>query len=186
MEVILKQDIKGLGYKNDLVDVKPGYGRNYLIPQGMALIADTANKKMMEENARQAEHKEAKKIEEAKTIAKKLESSILKIATKVGDGGSKIFGSITTLQLAETIKAQTGVEIDKRSIKIIGKKIKEVGEYDATVELYKGVDAEIKFSVVDEDAKKGKAKAEKKSDSTKPAPSDKEEAKEPAEAEEKD
>ena len=109
MEVILKDDVKGLGYKNDTVDVKPGYGRNYLIPQGLAVIADKSNKKIVAENIRQAAHKAEKIKTEAQAIADQIGDMTLEIPARVGETG-KIFGAVTTLQLFETLKDK-GIKI---------------------------------------------------------------------------
>ncbi|MCL4154428.1 UNVERIFIED_CONTAM: hypothetical protein GTU68_066839, partial [Idotea baltica] len=102
MEVILKTDIKGLGYKNDTVAVKPGYGRNYLIPQGFAIIASTSNKKMIAENIKQASHKADKIKNDAEAIAAAIGDNALEIKAKVGDSG-KIFGAVTTLQISDAL-----------------------------------------------------------------------------------
>ena len=116
MEIILKTDIKGLGYKNDLVDVKPGYGRNYLIPQGFAVLATDSNKKILAENIKQAGHKAEKIKTEAENIAAKLAEVTLEIKAKIGDSG-KIFGKVTTLQISDALATQ-GFEIDRKKIAI--------------------------------------------------------------------
>ncbi|QCK16050.1 50S ribosomal protein L9 [Mangrovivirga cuniculi] len=147
MEIILKKDIKGLGYKHDLVDVKPGYGRNYLIPQGYAVIASESNKKMMGENARQAEHKQEKIKQDAEAIASKLEGVSLELGAKAGDSG-KIFGTVTTLQIADALK-EKGFDIDRKQISI-SSDVKNVGEYEAEIDLHREVKQTIKFTVVAE------------------------------------
>lgn len=114
MEVILKDDVKNLGYKNDIVTVKPGYGRNYLLPQGLAILADKTNKKIVAENVRQAAHKAEKVKTDAQNIANQIGDLVLDIPAKVGESG-KIFGRVTTLQLAEALKAR-GVEVDRKRI----------------------------------------------------------------------
>ena len=114
MEVILKDDIQGLGYKNDTVSVKPGYGRNYLIPQGYAIIANESNKKMIEENIKQAAHKAEKLKKDADDLAKKIGNTALEIGSKAGDSG-KIFGAVTTLQVSEALKSK-GIEVDRKKI----------------------------------------------------------------------
>lgn len=147
MEIILREDIKGLGYKNDIVNVKPGYGRNYLIPQGMAIIASTSNKKMIEENIRQAAHKAEKALKDAQAIAEKMGELVLEIKTKAGESG-KIFGAITALQVADGL-ASKGFEVDRRKVSF-GAPIKEVGEHKAVLDLHKEVHHEITLNVVAE------------------------------------
>lgn len=149
MELILKQDIKGLGYANDTVKVKPGYGRNFLIPKGLAVLANETNKKIHAENMKQKAHKEEKQRNEAENLVKKLETITLKIGAKAGANG-KIFGSVNTIQLAEAIKEQYKFEIDRKKIDIEGDSVKQLGEYKATVSLYKGIKAVINFEVVAE------------------------------------
>jgi len=144
MEIILTKDIKGLGYKNDIVDVKPGYGRNYLIPKGMAILANASNKKMKEEEIRQAAHKAEKLKADALGLAEKIQALKLTLKTKVGESG-KIFGAITTLQLADAIN-ENGYDIDRKQIKIQGD-VKTVGDFTAKVELHKEVFAEVPFLV---------------------------------------
>ncbi|MEP0987270.1 50S ribosomal protein L9 [Ekhidna sp.] len=147
MEVILREDIQGLGYKNDTVDVKPGYGRNFLIPRGMAIIASDSNKKMISENIRQAAHKAEKAKKDAEEIAKKIGELTLEIKTKAGESG-KIFGAITPIQVAEALTAQ-GHEVDRKRISF-EQKIKEVGEYTALLDLHKEVHHPIQIKVVAE------------------------------------
>jgi large subunit ribosomal protein L9 len=146
MDIILKEDIKGLGYKNDMVSVKPGYGRNYLIPQGFAIIANKANTKMIEENVRQAAHKAEKVKADAQEIATKLANLTLEIKTKAGETG-KIFGAITALQVADALKEQ-GFDIDRKKISLGS--IKELGEHTADVDLHKEIKTVVKISVVGE------------------------------------
>lgn len=148
MEIILKKNIDGLGYTNDLVSVKNGYGRNFLIPTGQAILATVSAKKVREENLRQRAHKEAKIVEEAKGFAAKLEAMSIKIGAKVGESG-KIFGSVNTIQLAEAINS-LGVVIDRKNISIVNEPIKSVGSYEAKVKLHKGVEQAITFEVVGE------------------------------------
>ncbi len=147
MEVILKQDVQGLGYKNDIVKVKPGYGRNYLIPQGLAVIASPSNKKMIEENIRQAAHKAAKIKQDAENLAAKIGDLTIEIKTKAGETG-KIFGSVTPLQVSEALKAQ-GFDIDRRKISF-REQPKQLGTYTALLDLHKEVKHEIKVHVVAE------------------------------------
>ena len=146
MEVILKTDIKGLGYKNDIVAVKPGYGRNYLIPQGFAIIASESNKKMIAENVRQASHKAEKIKNDAEEIASKLGDLKLEIKTKAGESG-KIFGAVTALQVADALK-EKGFDIDRKKISLGS--IKELGEHTAVIDLHKAVHHEITISVIAE------------------------------------
>lgn len=148
MEIILKQDIPQIGHKDDLITVKPGYGRNYLIPKGYAILATTTAKKVHAENMKQRAHKEEKIKNEAFEIAKKLENKELKIGAKTSSTG-KIFGSVTEIQIAEAINAN-GFEIDRKSITLKDESIKEVGKYTATVKLHREVEFEINFEVVSE------------------------------------
>lgn len=147
MEIILKLDIPGLGYKYDTVNVKPGYGRNFLIPQGQAIIANKSNRKMIDENIRQASHKAEKMKNDAQTVANGLEALTIKIGTKAGENG-KIFGAVTSNQVAEIFK-NNNFDIDRRRISFKGE-IKTVGEYEATVDLHREVKAVVNFSVVAE------------------------------------
>ena len=148
MEVILKQDIQSLGHKNDIVTVKNGYGRNYLIPKGLAVLATPSAKKMHEENLRQRAHKEEKIKNEALENAKKMEKIELSIGAKTSSTG-KIFGSVNTIQIAEALK-EKGYEIERKNISIPEDQIKEVGKYTATVKLHKEVSVEINFEIVAE------------------------------------
>lgn len=147
MEIILKEDIKGLGYKNDVVTVKPGYGRNYLIPKGMASMATESAKKVVAENVKQAAHKAEKVKNDALAIAEKLAGVAVEIKAKVGDSG-KIFGAVTSLQVSDVLK-EKGFAIDRKKISFKGD-VKEVGEYTATIDLHKEVKQDIKFKVVAE------------------------------------
>ena len=147
MEIILREDIKGLGYKNDIVSVKPGYGRNYLMPQGMAIIARHSNKKMIEENIRQAAHKAEKALKDAQAIADKMGDLSLEIKTKAGDSG-KIFGAITALQVSDALAAK-GFEVDRKKVSFAAP-IKEIGEHKAILDLHKEVHHELTLNVVAE------------------------------------
>lgn len=147
MDVILKQDIQGLGYKNDIVSVKPGYGRNYLIPQGYAIIANKSNVKMIEENIRQAAHKAEKIKKDAEDLAAKIGDLTLEIGTKAGESG-KIFGAITNTQIAEALNNR-GFEIDKKRIGF-KTQIKQLGDYTAIIDLHKEVKHEIGVRVIAE------------------------------------
>jgi len=147
MEVILKQDVQGLGYKNDIVKVKAGYGNNYLIPNGFALIANDSNKRLVNENIRQAAHKAAKIKQDAEALAAKIGDVTLEIKTKAGESG-KIFGAVTALQIADALKAK-GFDVDRKKV-ILKEAPKQLGNYTATLDLHKEVKHEVKVSVVAE------------------------------------
>ena len=146
MEIILKEDVINLGYKNDIVTVKSGYGRNYLIPTGKAVIASPAAKKMLAEELKQRAHKLEKIKKDAEALAEQLKEVSLTIATKVSATGT-IFGSVSNIQIAEEL-AKLGHNIDRKIIVVKG--VKEVGNYTATVKLHKEVAVEIPFAVVAE------------------------------------
>lgn len=146
MEIILKQDVDRLGSQHEIVSVKSGYARNFLIPQGMAVAATPSAKKVVAEVIKQQAHKAAKAIEAAKALASKLEGLKLKIGAKAGESG-KIFGSVNSIQIAEAIQA-AGYEVDRKSIHISEDSIKELGSYEAVVKLHKEVSATVKFDVV--------------------------------------
>ena len=148
MEIILKKNVDKLGYKDELVTVKPGYGRNFLIPQGYASLATASAKKAHAEVMKQKAHKETKILAEAEAIATKLADVTVTISTKVGENG-KIFGSVNTVQLSEALKA-AGFDIDRKSLKIKDEPIKEVGTFEAEANLHKGVKPTFKFEVVGE------------------------------------
>jgi large subunit ribosomal protein L9 len=148
MEVILKKNVDKLGYTNEIVTVKSGYGRNFLIPQGYAILATSSAKKAHEEVMRQKAHKETKMLAEAQELATKLEALTVTIATKAGENG-KIFGSVNTVQLAEALKV-AGFDIDRKSLKIKDEPIKEVGTFEAEANLHKGVRPVFKFEVIGE------------------------------------
>ncbi len=148
MEVILKKNVDKLGYANEVVTVKPGYGRNFLIPQGYAVLATASAKKAHEEVMRQKSHKESKMLAEAQAVAAKLADVSVSIATKAGENG-KIFGSVNTVQLAEALR-KAGFDIDRKSLKIKDEPIREVGSFEAEANLYKGVKQSFKFEVVSE------------------------------------
>ena len=152
MEIILKQDVKNLGYKDDVVKVKDGYAANYLIPQGMAIMATPSAKKVHAENLRQRAHKEAKLRGDAEALASKLAAAVVKVPAKVSSKG-KVFGSVNNIQVAEALAAQ-GFEIDRRKIELKdADKISEIGTYDAIIDIYRGVEATVKVIVVDEEGK---------------------------------
>jgi len=147
MEVILKQDVHNLGYKDDIVTVKNGYGANWLIPQGLAIMATPTAKKIHAENMKQRAQKEQKLRDDANALAAKLNGVTVKVAAKVSSNG-KAFGSINNIQVAEALAAQ-GIEIDRKNITIAGAdSIKEVGVYDAAIKCYRDIKADIKVEVV--------------------------------------
>ena len=146
MEIILTQDVKNLGYKNDIVNVKPGYARNFLIPQGMAILATESARKVLAENMRQQAYKQEKIKKEAQDIAAVLEGLSLRIPAKAASTG-KIYGSVNNVQIANAIKEAKGIEIDRKHILIDDDTIKEVGNYKAKVRLHKDVTVEISFEV---------------------------------------
>ncbi len=145
MDIILKKDIPNLGHKDDIITVKDGYARNYLIPQGLAVNATGSAKKMHEEILRQRAHKEEKLHQQAEEMAKKLDGVSLTIGAKTSTKG-KIFGSVNTIQIAEELEAK-GFDIDRKNISIKEDLIKEVGNYTAKVELHKNVEVEIPFEI---------------------------------------
>lgn len=149
MEIILKQDVQGLGHKDDMVKVKDGYARNFLIPKGMAVIATASAKKVHAENVKQRAHKEEKMRNDAIAQAKKLETKIVRIAAKTSSTG-KIFGSVNTIQIAEALEKE-GIIVDRRNITIFdAENIKEVGTFKAKAKIYKEISAEFQFEVFSE------------------------------------
>lgn len=147
MEVILKQDVKNLGEKDDVVNVKPGYGRNFLIPKGYAILATESARKVLAENIKQAQFKQDKIRKDADAIAAKLEGVKLTIGAKAGESG-KIFGAINTIQVADALKKE-GFEVDRRRI-TFNEEPKFVGEYTAILNLHKEVKVQVPFEVVAE------------------------------------
>ena len=148
MDIILKEDIDQLGSKNDIVTVKTGYARNFLIPQGKAIAATESARKIVAEVIRQQSHKEAKANEAAQGVVDALNNLNVKIGAKAGESG-KIFGSVNSIQLAEAIKA-AGFDIDRKQIKLSSETIKELGSYEANIKVYKDAVATVKFEVVAE------------------------------------
>ena len=148
MEIILLQDLTNLGHKDDIIKVRNGYGRNYLIPQGFAILATESTKKMHTENMRQRSHKELKLRTNAQEIAAKLATVELKIGAKTSTTG-KIFGSVNTIQIAEAL-VEKGFEVDRKNITLTEDTIKEIGTFKATVKVYKDIKAEISFEVYSE------------------------------------
>ena len=145
MEIILKTDIAGLGYKNDIVGVKPGYGRNYLIPQGFATLATGSSRKILAENIKQVAHKAEKVKMDASALAESIGDLTLDIPAKVGESG-KIFGRVTTIQISEVLK-EKGFDVDRKRISL-DSEVKFVGSYTATLDLHKEVKHKVKFNVV--------------------------------------
>ncbi|NJY62325.1 50S ribosomal protein L9 [Salinimicrobium sp. CDJ15-81-2] len=148
MELILKKDVEKLGFKDDVVSVKPGYGRNFLIPQGAAVLATPSARKVLDETLKQRSYKEKKQIEDAKAQAAKLQNLDIKLTAKAG-AGDKIYGSVTDADLADAL-AKEGVEIEKRYISIAGGNIKRLGQYEATLRFHREVISNFNFEVVAE------------------------------------
>ncbi len=146
MELILKQDVENLGFTDDIVEVKNGYGRNYLIPKGFAVLATTSAKKVLAENLKQRAFKEQKVVDEATTQAEKVAALEIKISAKAGTGG-KLFGSITNANVAEVL-GKEGISIDKKFINVPGNAIKRLGSYEASVRFHRTVIKNVAFEVV--------------------------------------
>ena len=148
MDVLLKQDVERLGAKNDIVTVKTGYARNYLIPQGFAIVATDSARKVVAETIRQQSHKAVKALEDAKALAEKMSGVSVKIGAKAGESG-KIFGSVNTIQVAEALAA-AGHPVERKNIDLGTETIRDLGSYTAKVKLHKEVTAEVTFEVVAE------------------------------------
>jgi large subunit ribosomal protein L9 len=148
MELILKQDVENVGFKDDVVTVKNGYGRNFLIPQGYAVLATSSAKKVLAETLKQRAYKEAKIIEDATKLAETIKGLEIKIASKVGTG-DKLFGSVNNADVAAAIE-KAGTEIDRKYIKVAGGSVKRLGKYNATVRLHRTVVIDITFEVIAE------------------------------------
>ena len=146
MELILRQDVDGLGFKDDIVTVKNGYGRNFLIPQGNAILATISAKKVLAENLKQRAFKEQKIVGDANKIAEALKALEIKIAAKVGTG-DKLFGSVNNINVAEALE-KAGHEIDKKFINVSGGNVKRLGKYSAMVRLHRDVSVDLAFEVV--------------------------------------
>lgn len=146
MDIILTQDVKNLGYKNDIVTVKPGYARNYLIPQGFAILATESARKVLAENMRQQAYKLEKIKKDAEGVAAVLEGLTLRIPTKAGETG-KIYGSVNNVQIANAIKEAKGIEIDRKQIMLDENTIKEIGKHNVKIRLHKDVMVEIELEV---------------------------------------
>lgn len=145
MQVILKKDMEKLGYADEIVDVRPGYANNYLIPQGYAISATASAKKVLAETLKQRAHKEAKLVADAEALAAKLAETALTIAAKAEEG--RIFGSVTAADLAAALE-KLDITVDRKNISLNA--VKTIGEYEAKVKIYKGISGTIKFSVVAE------------------------------------
>ncbi|MGN0030298.1 MAG: 50S ribosomal protein L9 [Marinilabiliaceae bacterium] len=148
MEVILKTDVAKLGHKDDIITVKPGYGRNYLIPQGIAILATESARKQLAENLKQRAHKLAKIKQDAEELAAKMQGITLTIGTKASSTG-KIFGSVNNIQIAEALK-EKGFDIDRKIILVKEDSVKELGHYTAEVKLHREVSVNVEFDVVAE------------------------------------
>ncbi|MED9995602.1 MAG: 50S ribosomal protein L9 [Paludibacteraceae bacterium] len=147
MKIILKEDVYGLGYKDEVVTVKNGYGRNFLIPQGKAILATPSAEKMLAEELKQRAHKLAKIKADAEALAEKINAATVKLTAKASEGG-KIFGSVTSMQIAEALEQQ-GISVDKRAI-AVKEGIKELGTTKVAVKLHREVAAELTIEVVAE------------------------------------
>ena len=152
MEIILKKDVEGVGFKDDIVTVKNGFGRNFLIPNGSAILATPSAKKVLAENIKQQVVKDKKVIDDANKLAKKINSLEIKIKAKVGEG-VKLFGSVNNINVQKEL-AESGVEIDKKSIMISGNNIKQTGKYTAKIRLHREVIFDFPFEVVPERTKR--------------------------------
>ena len=148
MELILRQDVENLGFKDDIVDVKNGFGRNFLIPTGKASLATSSARKVLAENLKQRAYKEAKLIADATVIAEAVKGYEIKIASKTGSG-DKLFGSVNNIDLAAAL-AKAGTDLDKKFIKVVGGSVKRLGKYEAAVRLHRAVVADITFEVISE------------------------------------
>ena len=148
MELILKRDVENLGFTDDIVEVKNGYGRNYLIPQGFAVLATPSAKKVLSETLKQRAFKEKKAIEDAEKTAKKIAGLEIKISAKAG-AGDKLFGSVSSADVADAL-AKEGIEIEKRYISVPGNTIKRLGQYEALIRLHRSVNVDFTFEVIAE------------------------------------
>ena len=147
MDVILKEDVEKLGFKNEIVSVKNGFGRNYLIPKGLAILATTSSVKVLEEKLRQQKNKEVSEVESANKLKEQIEKAEIIIKAKVAEGGTKLFGSIKTSQFVEAL-SKIGIEIDSKFVKLSS--IKEIGDYEAEIRLHRKVSLSAPFKVVAE------------------------------------
>ncbi len=148
MDIILKEDVLNLGFKDDIVKVKNGYARNFLIPQGKAVIATISAKKILSENIKQKAFKQEKEINDANALAKKIQKVEVKIKSKVGSG-DKLFGSVNAQNYIDAFK-KSGVELDKKQVILPGKTIKRLGQYDASIRLHREVIIKHTFEIISE------------------------------------
>ena len=148
MEIILRKDVEGVGFKDDIITVKNGFGRNFLIPNGSAILATPSAKKVLAENLKQQAVKDKKIIDDANKIAKKIKALDVKIKSKVGEG-NKLFGSVNNINVQNELKDQ-GIDIDKKLIMISGNLIKQLGRYNAVIRLHRDVIFDLPFEVVAE------------------------------------
>ena len=149
MEVILKQDIEKLGYTDEIVKVKDGYARNYLLPKGLAIMATVPNKKMLAETIKQRAYKAEKILKEAQFIAGKIDGLVLKIAQKASEKGT-IFGSVNTIAVAQALKEQHNIEVDRKKIILPAEHIKELGNYTAQISIHKDIKVTVNLEVIAE------------------------------------
>ena len=149
MEIILLQDVANLGYKDDIVNVKNGYANNFLLPNGLAIIATPTNRKIHAENIRQRAFKEEKLRKDAETLKAAVNEKVVRLVAKVGENGH-LFGSITSDQIAEALKEQHNYDIDRKKIVVDGAKLKEVGTFPAQINIYKEIKAQINVEIVAE------------------------------------
>lgn len=148
MEVILLKDMDKVGGKHDIVKVKDGYGRNFLIPNGLAMVANASNRKQLGEIVKQEDARESKRLDEYKAIADSLKGIVLKIGAKAGSNG-KIFGSVTSVQIANALKEQANVELERKKI-VLEEEVKTLGEYHVRLNLHKDLQTQVKFEVIEE------------------------------------
>lgn len=148
MDIILLKDMDKLGDKHTIVSVKPGYGRNYLIPQGVGVVANAANRKKLDTLIAEEEAKEAARLEDYRVLAQQMEGKTLKIGVKAGTSG-KIFGSVTNVQVAQALKDQLGLDVERKKI-VLPEEVKDLGTYQATINLHKEVSTKIDFELIAE------------------------------------
>jgi large subunit ribosomal protein L9 len=148
MDIILLKELDKVGGKHEIVKVKDGYGRNFLIPQGRAIVANAGNRKMLNELVKQEDKKESKRLDEYKEMAAKLDGVTLKIGAKAGTSG-KIFGSVTNVQIANALKEQAGIEIERKKI-VLEEEVKSIGTYSAKLNLHKDVQTSVAFEIIEE------------------------------------
>ncbi len=148
MDIILLKDMDKLGDKHSVVSVKPGYGRNYLIPQGVGVVANAVNRKKLDTLIADEEARESARLEEYRSLAQQMEGKTLKIGVKAGTTG-KIFGSVTSVQVSQALKDQLGLEVERKKI-VLPEEVKDLGTYQATINLHKEVSTKIEFELIAE------------------------------------